>query len=367
MKRVIIMPRKYVQGNGALAEAGYYIGLLGKNPVLIWDKIVKDIVSKILNDSLQQSKIKPVEIIFNGECTKNEADRITGEIKKLKTDVIVGVGGGKTLDTAKAVAAYTNLPLVVIPTIASTDASTSAMTIWYNEKGEFEGAEFWKFNPDIVLVDTDILVKAPVRMFVSGIGDALATWFEANASFKSRAATMAGGVQTMTVMCMAKLCLDIIMENSKLAKLAVENKVSTPAFEKVIEATILLSGLSFESGGLATAHAIASTLPNVFPETHKFLHGENVAFGLMCQLCLEEDLEADEINEYVDFMIDIGLPVSLTDLGIKDCKPAKIYELAQATVTYVPFISNHNFKVTAESLYAAIIVADALGRSRREK
>lgn len=361
MKKVIIMPRKYVQGEGVVSETGQYVGLLGKKPALIWDDNVRDIVSKDISNSLEQNHIKPVEIMFNGECTKNEADRIAEKIKEEDLDVIVGIGGGKTLDTVKAAAAYTGKPLVVIPTIASTDAPTSAMSIWYTEKGEYEGVDFWKFNPDIVIVDTGILVKAPARMFISGIGDALATWYEANASYKSRAITMAGGVQTLTVMSMAKLCLDTIVGYGKLAKTAVEKKVVTPAFERVIEATILLSGIGFESGGLATAHAIASTLPNFFPETHKFLHGENVAFGLMCQLCLEEDLEADEIDNIVDFMIDIGLPVTFADLNMADVTLEEINKFAEGTVSGIPFITNHNFEVTAESLASAVIAADSLG------
>jgi glycerol dehydrogenase len=365
MKKVIIMPRKYVQGFGVIAEVNSYISLLGCKPALIWDKIVRNIVSEPIIASLKKDHMEPFEIMFNGECTKEEANRISAMVIKTKNDVIVGIGGGKTLDTARAVAAYNNLPLVIIPTTASSNAPISSYTVWYNEKGEHAGYDGWKFNPDIVLVDTAVLVKAPVRFFLSGIGDALASWHEANASYISRTMTFSGGVHSMTIMNMAKLCFDTLLQYGKMAKLAVINKVVTPAFEKVIEASILLSGLCWESGGVSSAHAIALTLHTVFPETHKFLHGECVAFGLVCQLCLEEDLSADEVNQVIDFMIDMELPVSFDDFNLHDLHVERIKELAKVTISDQASVHSHNFKVTIESLTDAIIFANSLGNSRK--
>lgn len=88
---------------------------------------------------------------------------------------MVGIGGGKTLDTAKAIGYYQKLPVVVIPTIASTDAPTSALSVIYTEAGEFEEYLIYPKNPDMVVMDTAIIAKAPVRLLVSGMGDALST------------------------------------------------------------------------------------------------------------------------------------------------------------------------------------------------
>ncbi len=100
---------------------------------------------------------------------------------------MVGIGGGKTLDTAKAIGYYQKLPVVVIPTIASTDAPTSALSVIYTEAGEFEEYLIYPKNPDMVVMDTAIIAKAPVRLLVSGMGDALSTWFEAKACYDARA------------------------------------------------------------------------------------------------------------------------------------------------------------------------------------
>ena len=135
-------------------------------------------------------------------------------------------------------------------------------------------------------MDTDIIVKSPVRLTVAGMGDALATYFEARACQRSGATSCAGGKTTEAAMALAKLCFDTLMEEGVKAKIALEAGVCTPAVEKVIEANTLLSGIGFESAGLAGAHAIHNGF-TVLEECHHMYHGEKVAFGTLTQLVLE--------------------------------------------------------------------------------
>lgn len=72
-------------------------------------------------------------------------------------------------------------PVIIVPTIASTDAPCSALSVIYTDEGVFEKYLFLPSSPDMVMVDTDIVSKAPVRLLISGMGDALATYFEARA------------------------------------------------------------------------------------------------------------------------------------------------------------------------------------------
>jgi glycerol dehydrogenase len=366
MKKTMIMPRSYIQGNGVIYEIGIYVKKLGDKPILIWDEVVRNIVSDILFSSFKERDVKSIEVIFSGECTKNEAKRIKNIALKECADVIVGIGGGKTLDMSKVVASFTNNPNIIIPTSASTDAPTSSYTIWHNDQGNNVGYDKWNFNPDMVLVDTHILAKSPVRMFIAGMGDALATWYEANACFNAGIDNFAGGSQTLTVMDMARLCLDTLIEYGKAAKISIEKQIVTPAFEKVVEAIILMSGIGWESGGISTAHSLESSLHIFFPEVRKLLHGEGVAFGLACQMCLEKSLVIDEINKIIDFMIEIGLPVSFNDLNLSKLDFERILKFAESVMKSNPAVRNHNFKVTAESLASAIILADSLGNSRNK-
>lgn len=364
MKKAIFFPGKYIQGDGLIQEVGRYVGIIGRRPILLWGKCTRDAVHEALSASMDRAGLEFREVFFNGECTKEEARRVADIAVEWGADVIVGIGGGKAIDTAKGVAAFTSLRSVMIPTIASNDAPTSSCTVWYDEKGECVGFDLWNFNPDIVLVDTGVLVKAPVRFFVAGMGDALATWPEANAAYQSRAVSCSGGVPTMTAMTMARLSFDTIMEFGIDAKDAVENVKVTAAVEKIVEANMLLSGVGWESGGLACAHAIANALP-IFPETHSCLHGEKVAFGLMSQMCLDKDMNKAEVFRIVDFMVAIKLPVTFDELGIQDLSSERLYEFARSVTADGSFVHNHTFTVTAESVVEAMVAADNLGKIRK--
>jgi glycerol dehydrogenase len=364
MKSVLIAPRKYVQGRGVLAEAGAYVRLLGKKPLVIWDACVKQLVGATLLTSLKEAGLEAVEVLFEGESSKAEVARITQIVREAGADVVIGVGGGKTLDTGKAVAVASGVRTVTCPTIASTDSPTSGATVWYDAEGNCCGWDCWPFNPDIVLVDSQVIANGPVRAFVAGMGDALSTWLEAEASYKTRAATLAGGAPTMAGLAIARLCYDTLMEYGIAAKRAMEHHVLTPALEKCIEANVLLSGLGFESGGLATAHMIGNALSS-FPECKPFMHGEKVAFGIISQLCLDDEKKTDQIHAIVDFQLAVGLPVTFADVGLDGVSRQRLQLIGDACTAKGSLCENHPFPVTAADVVDAMIAADALGRARK--
>ena len=192
----------------------------------------------------------------------------------------------------------------------------------------------------------------------------MSTWVEAEAAYKTRAKNLGGGVSTLAAMAAARLCFDILMEHGIEARRAVEIHVLTPAVEKVIEANVLLSGLGFESGGLATAHMIGNALSS-YPECHNLMHGEKVGFGIVSQLCLDEDMDADEIHAIVDFEIAIGLPVTFADLNMADVTRDKLRPIGEACAGAGSLCANHPFEVTVDSVIDAMIAADALGQTRK--
>jgi len=362
---VLIAPRKYVQGRNALAEAGKYFKIIGKKPLLLWDSTVKGIVGKTLLGSLAEEGLEAIDVDFKGDCTHKEVDRVIGIIKDKGADIAVGVGGGKTLDTAKAAAIETEIRIVTCPTIASTDSPTSAASVWYDDDGNFIGFDCWPFNPDLVLVDSLVISRGPTRALVAGMGDALATWVEAKVALETGAGNIAGGISTLAAMAIAELGYEVLLEHGVEAKRAVENKVLTPSVEKVIEANILHSGLGFESGGLATAHMVANCLPS-FPECHHLMHGEEVGFGVITQLCLDKAVSMDEVYEAVDFEIDVGLPVTFEELGLKNPSRDRLKSIGDVCAGEGSLCASHCFKVTSEAIVDAMIAADALGAERKD-
>lgn len=364
MSKILISPGRYVQGPGAIHEIGSQIKSWGSKTLVLGGKNGLASVRKSMENSLAKAGLEVCFESFGGECSRIEIDRITAIVKEKSIDIIIGVGGGKALDTAKAVAYYARLPVAVVPTIAATDAPCSALAVIYSAVGVFESYLLFAKNPDLVLVDTEIIAKAPVRLLVSGMGDALATWFEADACSKSHAKNLPGGLSTMAALTLARLCYDTLIQYGYLAKLSVEQGVATEAVEKIIEANTLLSGLGFESSGLAAAHAIHNGL-TVLHETHQAYHGEKVAFGTLVQMILE-NRSRHELEEVLNFCNEVGLPTTLADIGVAQVTQEKIYKVAEASCVTGETIHNEPFPVQTESLYAAILAADAIGRDYKK-
>jgi glycerol dehydrogenase len=359
MLRVIQAPSKYIQGVNALDSIGTSIKNLGNKHFVIADNFVMKLTKNIIQKSFEKSGIICTFERFNGECSKNEVNRLLEILKTKGCSTIIGVGGGKVLDTAKAVAYYGNIPVIIVPTIASTDAPCSALSVLYTDKGVFDEYLILPQNPNMVIVDTTIISKAPIRLLVAGMGDALSTYFEARACFESHATNMSGGQPTLAAISLAKLCYDTLISEGYKAKFAVDGKVCTEAVEKIIEANTYLSGIGFESGGLAGAHAIHNGFTAV-EDAHHLYHGEKVAFGTFTQLVLQNS-PTKEIEEVLSFCTELGLPITLSEMGIKENIEEKVSAIAKATCAPGETIHNMPFKVNVDMVYAAIITADKMG------
>lgn len=359
MAQVLISPSKYVQGAGEMANLGQYASVLGKKALVLISKSGYGRIGQTLDESFEKAGLDVVYDYFNGECSKTEINRLIEIFKENDCDMVIGVGGGKILDTSKAVAYYMKVPVVIVPTIASTDAPCSALSVIYTDDGVFEEYLFLPANPNLVLMDTDVVAKSPVRLTVSGMGDALATYFEAKACEDSGALNCAGGKPTAAAMALAELCLKTLLAEGPKAKIALEAGANTPAVEKIIEANTLLSGLGFESGGLAGAHAIHNGL-TVLKDCHHMYHGEKVAFGTIVQLVLQNAAE-HELGDIIEWCIELGLPVTLEQLGITDVTDEKIMAVAEAAAAENDTLHNLPFEVTPKSVFNAIKAADAYG------
>ena len=357
MSRIMISPLKFILGSGVMKDLGDHITSYGKKAVIVSHPDDFDRQKEALGDALD--KVDVFNAGFGGECSKKEIARLEKIVLEQKADVIVGLGGGKSLDTAKAVAFITNNPVIVVPTIASTDAPTSALAVIYTEEGEFEEYMFFTQNPNLVLVDSAVIAKAPTRFLIAGMGDALATWFEARACERSDANNMSGGKSTKAAITLAKACYDTLLEDGAKAIAACEANVVTKSLENIIEACVLLSGLGFESSGLAACHAIHDGL-TVLEETHSVNHGEKVAFGVIVQLVLE-NAPQEELTTVINFCKEFKLPTCLADLGVTDLSDERLMRVAMVACDPDNNMKNMPFKVTPEDLCGAIRAADKIG------
>ena len=365
MTYAIKAPARYVQGAGVLNDLGRNAKKLGGKFLAISSESGWKRFGAQVEASLAAQDKQVVFTPFHGEATKDEVFAKMEECKAQGCDVIVGMGGGKALDTAKAVAENLGLPCVILPTVASNDAPCSGVAVLYNDAGVVVKALVMRRNPDLVLVDTDIIAHAPVRLFSAGLGDALSTFFEARACKASGARTMARGNVSNTGMMMARLCYDLLMEKGRAALEAVRRQEAAPELEDVVEATIFLSGLGFENGGLAAAHAINDGFAQE-PQAHGMYHGEKVAFGVLAQLVLEHAPQ-EELDQVLSFLKDTGLPLTLAQLGVKEVVPETLKKVAEAACVPTQSTKNLRADITAQEVYDAILEADRLGRAYLSK
>jgi glycerol dehydrogenase len=360
MSYVIKAPAKYVQGAGELKNLGLNAKKLGGKFFVICSKNNRERFGAAVAESFASQEKETVFGLFAGEATKQEVASKTEECKAGGCDAVVGLGGGKVIDTAKTVAENLGLPCIIVPTVASNDAPCSGVAVLYNDAGEVVKAVLTKRNPDLVLVDTEIIAGAPERLFSAGLGDALATYFEARACKNSGAKTMARGYVSNTGLMMSRLCYDLLLKSGKEALDSVKAKIVTQALEDAVEASIYLSGVGFESGGLAAAHAINDGFAQE-PQCHGLYHGEKVAFGPLVQLILEKS-PAEELGEVLAFMKSVNLPMTLAQLGIREVNLDNLKKVAAAATTPTQSTKNLSADIGAEDVYNAILEADRTGR-----
>lgn len=359
----VMSPARYVQGRGAITRVGEFVAPIGSRPLIVADDVVWGIVESAVTESFQAAGLPVERVGFGRFATPGAVDELVERIRATESDVIVGLGGGSAIDAAKASGHLAGIRWASVPTAASTDAPTSALAVIYSEEGEFIEYRFFPHNPDLVLIDTQLVANAPVQFLVAGIGDALATWVEARAAKRANADTMAGGRQTETGVALAQLSWDLLHDNALQAIEAVKAKVVTPALEKVVEANTLLSGLGFESGGLAAAHAIHNGL-TAAPQAHGLAHGQKVNIGTLAQLVME-GAPATEIEDFVVFTTRVGLPNTLTEIGLTVEDTDVLRAVADAATVESETIHNMPFPVTPELVVDALIAIEGLSRSIR--
>ena len=363
MQQTAVFPGRYVQEEGALSQLGAETARLGSKPMIVAGGTAeRSIIPRFEKQWSQHLNFRIAP--FGGESSDEEFKRLANLVSHHNSDCIIGMGGGKVLDTAKAVAFESKVPVAIVPTIASTDAPCSAVSVVYTPKGYFKRYLFLPRNPELVLVDTQVIARAPVRFLVAGMGDALATWFEAESCRRAGAPNQCGGLGTLAAYQLAQLCYDTVIENGVAAKTACESGIVTPALSYVVEANTLLSGLGFECGGLAAAHSIHNGL-TVLGATHSFYHGEKVAFGVLASLFLNK-YSTQLIDTVYGFCEAVGLPITLGEIGLEQLEEEELIKVAERTCVDGETIHHEPRPVSPQSVVAALKTADATGRDRKK-
>lgn len=360
-------PSRYVQGIDLIDRAAHYLKPLGSAPLIIADDVVWGIAGEKLQNSLRGDGMEATHEVFGGEASMNEIGRIVETAGNGSTDVIIGLGGGKTIDTARAVADKLGLPVAIFPTAVSADAPTARVSVIYSDEGVFESYLFYDRNPDLVAVDTRVIANAPVRTLRSGLGDALATLVEARAVHRANGRRMDDSSRpTLAGLALAEKCEETLFAYAHQALKDNEEHIVSPALEAICEANTLLSGLGFENGGLAAVHAIHNGFTALDGDIHHMTHGEKVAFGVGVQLMLSGATN-DEADRYFGFLQSVGLPTTLDEIHLGDATEEDLYKIAELACSSEETLKQMPGEHTTTDVVQAIRAADRYARSFRER
>ncbi|MBR5470564.1 MAG: iron-containing alcohol dehydrogenase [Oscillibacter sp.] len=357
-------PSRYVQGPDEIKKLPKIVKNYGGTALAIIDTFFYQRFSVEIPQMFAEADMAAYVVEFSGACSDAKLNELIAYCKALPEipDAFIGIGGGQACDITKAVGAYFRKAFIMVPTALTTDAPTSASTIINNPGEQNRPVNHYK-NPDYVVVDTNITIQAPPHMLISGIGDALATYVEARASFANNNVNYVGGGgyrPTLLSMNIAKLCFDVLMEKGRAAMLAAKNHLRTPAYEDVVEATALLSGLGFENTSVSMAHGLDAGFESL---PIRVLHGTGVGYCTLVQLIVENDLELFE--QVFDFCKDVGMPVSTYQLGLTDENRMECINILVDSVHGKRWsVSNLPVHVSRDTLLNAILYLDAYAAER---
>lgn len=330
MLKIFGAPSRYIQGAGALDALGGYAALFGRHAALVIDRYVHGVLGPRIEAVCAAHHVTLTPLLVDGDLTPELIAALRAQAASAGIDMVIAAGGGKSLDAGKAVAKSAHCHLVTVPTVASNDAPTSKNYVLYDAHHNLLAVEHMLFNPTIVLVDTAVIATAPAHFFRAGLGDAISKKFEAEQCARNGGKNMYDGAPLLSAQLIADGCLRTLLADGADALAVAGSGAPTPAFERVVEAMILMSGLGFESGGLSIAHALTRGLPKI-AGVATALHGLQVAVGLLVQLDLEarQDGMLATLTQWYD---QVGLPTTLRALGATGPADAELTLAADLTL-----------------------------------
>ena len=330
-------PQQYFSGPDLIKSAGKYVKEYSKNPLIIGSEKALQAAGEELRISLEENGISHVQVeVFRGFPSENQIQRYYHLAKEKQSDAIIALGGGRTLDTAKAAGELADLPVITIPTIAATCAAWAGLTIQYDDEGSFVKARPLKKAPVLILADTKVILSAPVRYLFAGVVDTFAKFYE----IRPTVAQYDKVVPLNIAFYSAQIAFDQLEKSVFQAVEEAKNGIFGQAAKDVVDSIIYLAGFagSFQTntGYYSFAHPFYHISAR-FPDTRHKLHGEKVAYGIISQLVLEGK-DKEEIIDTIHLFEKYKNAFTLSEIGFERNEEAQLYKLAEDVKREFPYV-----------------------------
>ncbi|MBX9956877.1 iron-containing alcohol dehydrogenase family protein [Peribacillus simplex] len=274
--------------------------------------------------------IETIFFTYSGECSDPEIERVKKAALEHGADALIGIGGGKLLDLAKSAGNSLQKEIILIPTLASTCAAWTPLSVIYDDNGSYLRYDIHEKSTWMLFIEPGILLNSPINYLRAGIGDTLAKWYEGNA-LAEKLATKSVCIELAHLA--ARQCQEVLLTYGEEALADLEKGKWTDALQRVIETNIITSGLVGGFGGqylrVAGAHSIHNGMTSI-TQAHHLLHGEKVAYGILVQLVLEGKFS--EIKQLLPIYQVLKLPMTLLDIGLTVEHKAELQQIAAHSV-----------------------------------
>lgn len=317
-KQINMGIKKLVKSEDALLQVGKLCASIGKRAFIIGGPTALSITAEKIKCSMDEAGLIYHINEYRGFCSINRVQDFVGMAEHWQADMIVAIGGGAIMDTGKAIGYYAHLPVITIPTIAATCAAWAPVSVLYDDE-HLPAGGMDTYAPEYVICDYNVLMNAPKRYIAAGLGDSLAKWPELGTA-KDPGPSYSAGValakhlyyQCLNLADVFAFCDSTAANDIQLG-------------ENIVDNVIMVTGLSSEltSGAMVSsdypliAHGIDNALLRYSKNTHTFLHGERVSFGLVPHMLICS-APMDRISEVMQFLVKLKLPTRLEDFGIDE-------------------------------------------------
>ena len=352
---------KFLFGRNVYPRLPGLLRPLGKRFAVVGGVTAMEKALPALKDAIENTELELLcALPFGGACTVSAMERLAAQLSPLAPDFIIGMGGGKAIDTAKGVAHKLGLPLVSLPTLVSNCAPITALSVVYKDEGPFDSFMFFDGPPALTVIDLNIAAGAPARYFRAGMGDTLAKHLES--TFSARGDVLGETMDHMSLIgvALSSTCYDPILAFGRQALSEAEAHTPGAAFELCARSIILSAGLvslmADDNYNCALAHATCYGLQLFEHVEREYLHGDLVAYGAMVQLMV--DGQTERAKALKDFLMTLGTPVTLGEMNVPLERSALEATLKEATTG--PDMAHIPYDITPDMVFDAMCRVETL-------